>query len=334
MLKLFAAAGIVSFFIVYWLLPWFIKYLRKLGLVVKDQNKENKPLVAFSGGIIVMGGMLAGILLVVFFETFLPQYSKIFNGNGSLNYLFAGIISIIIITIVGFLDDLLVKADKERSEGLKQWQKPLLTLLAAVPLMVVNAGNNLVTFPFFGTVDLGLLYPLLLVPIGVVGAANMVNLLAGINGSESGMALVYFGALGLYTFFHQSYLGTLFSLVAFFAVFAFFLFNRSPAKILPGDSLTYLLGATLAVIAIVGDVEKSAIILSIPFFIEFILKARSKFKAQSYGFFKNGKVASLYGGKIHSLIHLFTRSEKFTENQIALFLVLIEIVFAIIIWVV
>lgn len=334
MILLLFIFAVVSFFAVFLLLPWFIRYLSKLGLVVKDQNKEGKPIVPFSAGLVVMGGMLAGIMIFLFFETFFPQYSHVLNGDGSLNNLFAGIISIVVITIIGFLDDLLVTSDKERSIGLKQWQKPLLTLIAAVPLMVVNAGTTLMTFPILGTIDLGLLYPLLIVPIGVVGAANMVNMLGGINGIEAGMGLVYTGTLAIYTYYHSSYLGTLFAVLCFFSLLAFFYYNRFPARILPGDSLTYMLGAAFAVIAIVGNVEKSAIILSIPFFFEFLLKARTKFKAQSYGYYKNGKVASLSGEKVYSLIHLFTRTEKFTEKQITGFFILIELVFAVLIWLV
>ena len=165
--------GIVGFLTTFFAIKWFIRYARLIGLEVKDQNKENKPLVPLSGGICVMAGLLISLTLFIFLNTFLGDGT--FIKEGDLTFLFAALVSIIIITFIGFTDDLLIRRDKESSAGLKQWQKPILTLVAAIPLIVVNAGSTAMSFPFFGRVDIGLLYPLLLVPIGVVGAANMVN---------------------------------------------------------------------------------------------------------------------------------------------------------------
>jgi len=321
----------VSFCIVWLLTPWLIRFLKKINLVVKDMNKEGKPLIPISGGLVVMVGFFAGLMLFVFFRTFIP------NGVGSLDaqslmLIFAASTTILLITFIGFVDDLLIKKGYVASGGLRQWQKPLLTLGAAVPLMVVGAGYYKMAVPFFGVIDVGLLYPLVLIPIGVVGAANMVNMLGGFNGMESGMGLVYMGMLGLYSYVNERYVAGLIALVIFFALLAFYYYNRCPAKILPGDSLTYLLGGSLACIAIVGNIEKAALIVSVPFFIEFFLKSRSKFKAHSYGYYKNGKIYSLYK-KIYSIPHLFTRTGRYSEKQIVYFMIAIELVFSSLIWV-
>src|SRR3989338_8665797 len=166
---LYLILGIISFVVTLYLTPWAIRYMKRIGVVVKDQNKKKQPLIPISGGLAVFAGMF---------------------------------ISIMFITIVGFIDDLLIKRNKESSVGLRQWQKPLLTLSAAIPLMVVNAGTRIVNLPFLGRADIGLLYPLLLVPLGVVIAANMVNMLAGFNGMESGMGIIYTLSLGLYSLFY------------------------------------------------------------------------------------------------------------------------------------
>jgi len=320
-------SAMVSFLVVLYLTPWLIRYLRRIGLTVKDQNKKNKPLVPISGGMAVMAGLFMGIMIYLFFQTFYFKYYQ------PIIYLFAGLTTIIMITFVGFIDDLLIKS-KEASSGLKQWQKPLLTLTAAIPLMVVNAGVTTMWIPIIGRIDLGLIYPLILIPIGVIGAANMVNMLAGINGLETGMGIIYTGMLGLYAYINGSEAAALIALLIFASLIAFYIFNRYPAKILPGDSLTYLLGAVIAVIAILGNIEKAAIIASIPFFIELILKAKSKFKAKSYGYYHKGKVKSLHGKKIYSLIHLLTRTGKHTEKQITTFFIVLELIFCLLIWVV
>jgi UDP-N-acetylglucosamine--dolichyl-phosphate N-acetylglucosaminephosphotransferase len=320
-------SAIVAFLTVLLLTPWLIRYLRKIGLTVKDQNKKNKPLVPISGGMAIMAGLFTGTMTYMFFQTFY------FNYNEPTIYLFAGLTTIIMITLVGFVDDLLIKS-KNESSGLKQWQKPLLTLTAAIPLMVVNAGITTIWIPLIGRTDIGLIYPLILIPIGVIGAANMVNLLAGFNGLEAGMGIVYTGMLGLYSYFNGSDIATFIALLIFASLIAFYMFNKTPAKILAGDSLTYLLGGSIAVIAILGNIEKAALIVSIPFFIEFLLKARSKFKAKSYGYFHNGKIKSLHKREIYSLPHILTRTGKYTEKQITTFFIILELIFCSLIWVI
>ncbi|MAG52810.1 MAG: hypothetical protein CMH62_02510 [Nanoarchaeota archaeon] len=324
-------AGIIGFLTTFFATKGFIRYARLIGLVVKDQNKEDKPLIPLSGGLTVMAGWFIGINLFIFFNTFIGNGFDPYLGDKALTFLFAGMASIMIITFIGFIDDLIIKKNKESSFGLKQWQKPLLTLVAAIPLVVVNAGVTTMTFPLIGRVDVGLFFPLLFVPIGVVGAANMVNMLAGFNGLESGMGLVYTGMLGLYAFVNGRNTAALIAFMAFCCLLAFFYFNKYPAKVFPGDSLTYLLGAVIASVAIIGNIERAALIVSIPFIIEFFLKARGGFRKQSYGFYKDGKLQSYYK-KIYSLPHIFTRTGKFTERQVVYYLMLFEFVVSSTIW--
>ena len=297
--------------------------------------KEGKPLVPISGGLAVLFGIMAGLMVFLFFRTFISGSTKIglVLNNYNLVILLSSIVAILTITLIGFLDDLVIDKSKDYSKGLRQWQKPLLSLIAAVPLMVTQIGTTQIGLPFIGVVDFGILYALLLVPIGFSGAANMVNMLGGFNGMEAGMGIVYTGMLGLYAYVNGSYVAALIALLTFCSLIAFFFYNKCPAKILPGDSLTYLLGGVMAVIAIVGNIERAALICSIPFFIEFILKARSKFKAQSYGQYKNGKITSLHEDKIYSLTHLFTRTGKFTENQITYSFIAFELLVSSLIWV-
>tara|TARA_Y100000310_G_scaffold315235_1_gene365547 strand:+ start:1169 stop:2182 length:1014 start_codon:yes stop_codon:yes gene_type:complete len=327
---------ITSFLIVIYITPWSIKYLRKIKLVVKDQNKKNKPFVPISGGMAVLSGLFVGLMLYIFLQTFFPD--GYFIENKMLMYLLSGLISIIMITFIGFIDDLMIREDKEFSSGLRQWQKPLLTLTAAIPLVVVNAGVSTLTIPFLGRLDVGLIYPLFLIPIGVVGAANMVNLLAGFNGLETGMGMGYIGMLTLYAYVNRDFFAmerttvVIIGSIVFAALLAFYLFNKDPAKILPGDSLTYLLGGVLATMAIIGNLERAALVISIPFFVEFILKFRGRFDKRSYGYYKDGKIKSYYK-RIYSLPHLLTRTGKFTEKQIVYIFIGLQLFFGSLIWI-
>ncbi len=319
--------ALVGFLVVMYFTPWFIKFLTSIGLVVKDQNKEGKPLIPVSGGLVVLAGLIAGLMSYISIQTFF------YKNTSPLLIVLASTTSLFLVTLVGFLDDLLIGKGREATIGLKQWQKPLLTIVGAVPLMVVNAGNSNMWVPFFGEVQFGLIYPLILIPVIFVGASNMVNLLAGFNGLEAGLGLIYIGNLGLFAYMNDRVVVSLISAIMFASLLGFYYYNRFPAKIFPGDSLTYLLGGTLAVIAIVGNLEKAALIMSIPFFIEFILKARGRFKKQSYGTCVNGKIKSLYN-KVYSIPHIFTLSCKFTEKQVVYIILLIELFFAGLVWVI
>src|SRR3989339_1123134 len=246
----------ISFFIVWFLTPWFIRYLTRIGLLVKDQHKDGKPLIPISGGLPVLAGVFFGVMFAIFIQTFY------YHSTDRLIDLLAFTSSLFAITLVGFFDDLLIRKDKEESSGLKQWQKPLLTAIAAVPLMVINAGETVLAVPFFGSLDVGLLYPLVLIPLGVIGASNMVNMLAGYNGLEAGLGIIYLGNLSVYAYMHGSEVAVLIGAISCAALFAFLLFNWVPAKIFPGDSLTYLLGAVLASMAIIGNIEMAALLVS------------------------------------------------------------------------
>lgn len=324
-----------AYIVTYGITPWLIKYLRRIDVVVQDVHKEKKPLVPISGGIAVVIGVMAGLMLFVFFRTFLPFKSLASSfSEQTVNTILIAVLTIYTITFIGFIDDLLIRKSKSSSAGLKQWQKPLLTLTAAIPLMVSQSGTTEMIVPFVGHVNFGVLYPLLLVPIGVVGAANMVNILAGFNGMESGMGAIYLFSLGLYGYVHERYAAALIALVTCASLIALYRYNRVPAKILPGDSLTYLLGATIAVVAITGNLEKAAVIVSMPFIIEFFLKLRGKFQKVSIGYVKkDGKVQSQYK-EIYSIPHILTRTGKYTEKQVVYTMIGIQTIFAALIWIV
>jgi UDP-N-acetylglucosamine--dolichyl-phosphate N-acetylglucosaminephosphotransferase len=322
-------SAIVSFLGTFFLVPWFIKYLRAIGMQVKDLNKVKEPMVPLSGGFPVLAGIFAGVLFFVFFEVFFSFGDSL---DGGLVILFASLLALLILTLIGFLDDMLIKKDGSESIGLKAWQRILLTFVAAIPFIVINPGTHTMALPFVGSVSFGGSYALILLPLGFVFAANMVNMLAGLNGLESGLGLIYTGMLGAYAFVNGSFVAALILFIAFAALLAFFVFNKYPAKIFPGDSLTYLLGGVLAVSAVIGNIEKAVLIVSIPFIIEFILKLRGKFKVKSYGYEKNGGIHS-HHKKIYSLTHLFM-GRGWTERQIVWGLMFVELVFASLIWII
>ena len=328
---IFEISLIVSFLTAIIITPLLIRFLGKASIVGIDQHKKNKPVLPTAGGLCVAFGILAGLLIYIGLTTFLVGVSK------NVLSLLAIIASMLIITLVGLLDDLNVRSqkfiDKNKDDirvGLPQWIKPLLTLPAAIPLMVISAGVSTIVLPFIGNVNFGILYPLLLIPIGVVGASNAINMLGGFNGSEAGMGIVYITALGIFALLNHNNI-YIFFFIGTASLIGFIIYNWYPAKILPGDSLTYVLGALIASGVIVGNMEKLGVFLIMPFIIEFLLKLRSGFKASSLGKLRSdGKLDPPYGKKIYSLTHLIMNIRPFTEKQVTLILVLLQTIVSVI----
>jgi UDP-N-acetylglucosamine--dolichyl-phosphate N-acetylglucosaminephosphotransferase len=165
--------------------------------------------------------------------------------------------------------------------------------------MVINAGQSTVM-----GINFGILYPLLIIPLGVLGATTVFNFLAGFNGLETSQGIIILSALAIVTYITGSSWLAVVALCIVASLLAFYIFNANPAKVFPGDVLTYAIGASIAVIAILGDSEKIALFFFIPYFLEMILKLRGKLKKQSFGKpNKDGSLEMPYN-KIYGLEHL------------------------------
>lgn len=328
---------LVSFLATLFITPKLMTFLRGCGINGIDQQKKSKPVLPSSGGLAVAFGLLGGIMAYIAFSTF-------FMGTwGGLNLLLAASSTILIVVLIGVLDDINIKNAKKKDSsgteeyrvGLPQWLKPLLTLPAAMPLMAVSAGESALTPPFIGfAVELGLLYPLVLVPVAVLCISNATNMLAGMNGLESGLGFFASLSVGIYALFLGRVEGAIIALCLAAALLAFLRYNWYPAKMLPGDSLTYLIGATFAAAVIIGNVEMFAFIVFIPWVVEAFLKLRGRFAVASLGDLQpDGTLKSKYK-KIYSLTHIVMKSGRFTENQVTLILMGTEVLFCLIAFVV
>jgi len=179
----------ISFFCTYLILPFWIKKAKLNGLVGRDMHKRDKKEVSEGGGIIVLFGACLGILLYIAINTF------VFKSTGVLSYIFALLCVLFISSFVGMIDDLV-----GWKKGLSRKIRILIIGFSAVPLMVINAGNTTMSVPFLGSINFGLFYPLLIIPIGVIGATTTFNFLAGYNGLEAGQGIIILTAMAIVTY--------------------------------------------------------------------------------------------------------------------------------------
>lgn len=283
----------VSFIVTLFTIPYWITRAKRAGLIGIDVHKHNKPKIAELGGVTVVIGFVFGVLLYIAIKTFYLGSDSIISPT------LAAVSTVLIIALVGIIDDIL-----GWKIGLRQWQKPFLTLIAALPMMVINVGQSTMNFPVVGEVNLGFLYPLLIVPIAIVGASNGFNMIAGYNGLEAGLGVIILSALAFLSWQQNAGFAAVIALCMVFALLAFLLFNKFPARLFPGDTLTYSVGAVIACVAILGNIEKAAVILFIPYYIEFLLKLRGLMQKESFAKVNPDHSLKLRYSKIYGLEHL------------------------------
>ncbi len=319
-LVLLAGIVLVSFFVTYYIIPPWIRKAHAHGLTGKDMNKPDRPAVAEMGGICVIFGFVTAILFYIGLKTF-------YYGNDGFVPILACLCTILLITLIGVMDDIL-----GWKKGLTQWQKPLLTIPAAMPMMAINAGHSTMTLPFLGTIDWGILYPLLIVPLGIMVAANGYNMLGGYNGLEAGMGVIILSVLGFFALLGDKAIPAVLAFGMAGALLAFLLFNWYPARVFPGDTLTYSVGALIACIAVLGDLQKIAVLLFIPYVLDFFLPLRARFGVRAQARPNPDGSLELPYDKIYDTTHLAIAvlrkvKRKVYERNVVLFVYGIELVF-------
>jgi UDP-N-acetylglucosamine--dolichyl-phosphate N-acetylglucosaminephosphotransferase len=314
MIEYYIAIALISYLVTFSLTKVLIPKLKKAGITGKDENKPNPPDIPEMGGIAIVSGFSAGLLLAIFFGSFLSFEFNLIN-------VLAALITIHIIAIIGIIDDLLT---------IPQWLKATLPLFAAIPLVAVKAaGSTEIFLPLLGTIDFGIFYIIALIPLGIAVASNLTNMLAGFNGMEMGMGIVIFAAMSLISISNASIEMAILSLSMLGALLAFMYFNIYPAKIFPGDVGNLMIGAVLASTVIIGNLESAGAILVIPYVADWFIKVAKRFP-HTYQEFRGGKLYpkdAEIKGLVHVVMKLFN---GITERKLVLFFIGLEAIFAII----
>jgi UDP-N-acetylglucosamine--dolichyl-phosphate N-acetylglucosaminephosphotransferase len=285
---------VISFFTTIFLTPIWINKARQIGLIWEDMNKHAKNKVAGSGGIIVVLSFIIGLLIFIAYRTFY------LNSTEYIIEVFALTTSILLLASIGLVDDLF----GWQRGGLSIKSRLILIAISSIPLIAINAGKSVISIPFFGAVDLGLIYPLVLIPLGIIGASTTFNILEGFNGLGAGQGILILSSLGIVAFFTGSSWLAIIAFCMVVALMGFLFYNFYPATVFPGDCLTYPLGGLIACLSILGNFEKVAVFFFIPYAIEAVLKSRGKLLKHSFGRPVNDGSLELKYDKIYSLNHL------------------------------
>lgn len=258
-------ATVLAFLVVVLVLPSMIEILKQKGFVGIDVHKRDRPEVAKGGGIVVLFAIVTSLLIVIGLTTF--QAQDIVNPG-----LLAAMVSILMAAIIGLLDD---------SLDFRNRTKIFLPMIASIPMIVMQVGTTTMSIPFLGTVDLGVLYPLVVVPLMMTFIIDSTNMYGGMNGLEAGLSAVNSSATVLYVVLlpltagvavpqTQADAGVVAGALMGASV-AFLWYNRYPARILPGDVGRLPIGAAMAAALILGNMDRLAVFLYLPFGLNFLL---------------------------------------------------------------
>ncbi|MBI4361428.1 hypothetical protein HY572_06700 [Candidatus Micrarchaeota archaeon] len=301
--------GLLVALVTTWALtPLVIKAATRRGFLEHDDNKKKRPLVPGMGGFAILAGMMAGILVGILYGAYAEPDPLL------QRTLLAGLSTVAMVAIVGALDDLF---------KIRLWFKTLLPVLGSLPLVATKAGQSVMNLPLLGTVSLGPLYNFVLVPLGVTGAANAANLTAGYNGLEAGFGVVAFSTLLIIAVQSGAFPAAVLLAAGLGACIGFLKYNWFPARIFPGDVGTLSIGALLASAAIVGNMEKYAVILVLPVLYEltatvyYSLKGVSRRKAvHSPVIAMDGTLSPPRGSKYYNLPHFILSRKPLREPHL------------------
>jgi len=213
-------------------------WLKRRGMVGTDIHKLDKPKIPEMCGLSVIAGLAVAALLS---SQAFPAYRR---------EILAFLATVLIAGSIGAIDDLKPLGSK---------LKPILTGLAAAPILLLGTYDPHLVLPLVGTVRLTIIYPFL-IPLAIAIPANAVNMLDVFNGSMSGTVAIISLTLGLVLALSGNSISLSLALGLAGSLLAFYLFNRYPARVFGGDTGSLAVGAAVGALSVIGRIEAVTIV--------------------------------------------------------------------------
>ncbi|MGC8627139.1 MAG: phospho-N-acetylmuramoyl-pentapeptide-transferase [Acidimicrobiales bacterium] len=261
-MKALLIAGSVALLICILGTPAVIAQLRARHM--GQQIREDGPAGHFSkagtptmGGLAIIGAGVGGYAVAHVFSAFTTRG-------------LVAVVAICAMTLVGFVDDWL-KVTRQRSLGLNKRAKIALQVLVALAFAVtavlwLKVDTHLSFTRYNSTgLQLGKVGWVVLAVLLVVGTTNAVNLTDGLDGLASGSAaftFVVFTVIGFYQLRHTAIYANpdaldeaVLAAAMAGACAGFLWWNAAPARIFMGDTGSLGIGAAVAVLALLENVD-------------------------------------------------------------------------------
>ena len=221
---------LISFSIVYFMIPIIIKIARMKNLVdVPNHRSAAKQIVPTLGGIAIYTGFRISQIIS------LDSY----NVN-ELRYMS---LAVLVMFIVGLKDDIVGVSARSK-----------LAIQVAMAFYLVYFGNYYFTnlHGIFGIYQIDYVVGTLLSIIAIVGIINSINLIDGIDGLSSGIGILISVVFGILFLNNGDYIYAMTCFCLTGSLIAFFLYNvfGSSNKIFMGDTGSLILGTIVALLVI------------------------------------------------------------------------------------
>jgi UDP-N-acetylglucosamine--dolichyl-phosphate N-acetylglucosaminephosphotransferase len=319
--------SLFAFLATLYLVPALGPTFVKANLKGRDLLKTYSTPIPESQGLVCASIYIMFLILFIpfaFSETLFPSPDKLKPQDGihvyefphhQLSVYLSSILSILMATMLGFLDDVF---------DIRWRHKLPIPIVASIPLLMVyfaEQGNTRISVPLplrflLGSlINLGPLYYVYMALLSTF-TTNSINILAGINGSEASQALIIaisvvlndilylpwpvnfhlpFHLLGNNTevefggvwsagmaygskLLVERHLFSLYFMLPLVGVCSGFLYhNWYPARVFPGDTLCYATGMAFAVVGIQAHFSKTLLLFFLPQIFNFVLSSPQLF---------------------------------------------------------
>ena len=251
MLEILLLSVVISAILSLIFTPLVMRLAVLVGAVDKpDPRKIHSHVMPRMGGVAVFVSFISTLILL---RIFLPheRFDGILSELGDPSHVEAWLltaVSFMAIIVLGVCDDIW---------SLKPGQKFLVQMMAGALVYFAGFRIDSVTNIFAGgTFHLGL-FSLPFTVLWVVGITNAFNLIDGLDGLASGIALIASLTISSIALLHHDIATAAIGAALAGAVIGFLRYNFNPAKIFLGDSGSLFLGFTLAVLSIQSSTKGS-----------------------------------------------------------------------------
>lgn len=253
-----AISFLLAFIVAFMVTPYSIKIAKKIGAIdiPKDDRRMRKKAIPKLGGVAVIAGFAISLIYLVAVMS-IEGSINLFDSNQYFKKLIGIGLGVIIITITGIIDD---------TKTLKPLQKLFGQVLAAIVAVAFGVQINNIEIPYFNSLGLSYEVSIIATIIWILVITNAINLIDGLDGLSSGIALISCISLLIIFALNDSPMIAILMITSLIGALVGFLpFNFSPAKTFIGDTGSNFLGYILSVVSILGVAKTyTAVVIALP----------------------------------------------------------------------